>query len=84
VQNLVRLLENWSVAGQTVKLFGSVGQLFSSEYFTGTFKPNGNAAGVYQVPVNRIMQFDSALAINPPGGSPTTTNFSKGDYFIWH
>jgi Tfp pilus assembly protein PilE len=83
VQNLVRLMENWS--GQTVKLVGSLGQLFESKYFTGAIRGTGSGAGrnLYLVPSGRELTFDSKLASSPPSGAPVTTRFSRGDYFIW-
>ncbi|CAM3118845.1 hypothetical protein [Rariglobus hedericola] len=83
VQNLVRLMENWS--GQNVKLVGSLGQLFESKYFTGAIRSTGSGAGrnLYLVPSGRELTFDSKLASSPPAGAPNTTKFSRGDYFIW-
>ena len=83
VQNLVRLMENWD--GQTVKLVGSLGQLFESKYFAGAIRATGSGAdrNLYLVPSERLLTFDTQLANSPPAGAPQTTKFSRGDYFIW-
>lgn len=85
VQNLVRYLEDWwsADAASTTFFRGSLGQLFTSVFFTGPYKNSGATNGVYSQPHNRNLAFDSNLAANPPGGTPTVTAFSRGDYFIW-
>jgi hypothetical protein len=83
VQNLIRLMENWT--GQDVSLIGSLGQLFTSKYFTGAIRATGSGTGknLYLVPRARNLTFDTKLASSPPNGAPTTTRFERGDYFIW-
>lgn len=88
VQNLIRLLENWS--GQSLTIEGSLGQLFTSRYMTGRFRGNnynisssGDADYVYQLPEPRTLIFDQVLANQPPSWSPSTTTYSRGEFFIW-
>jgi hypothetical protein len=83
VQNLIRLMENWN--GQNVKIVGSLGQLFKSKYFTGAIRATGPAPdrNLYMLPGGRELTFDTKLASAPPAGSPPTTYFARGDYFIW-
>ncbi len=85
VQNLVRLLEDWwALAPAQNTLFkGSTGQLFTSVHFTGVYKNSGVANNIYLQPHQRYLTFDQNLATNPPGGTPTVTTFSRGDYFNW-
>ena len=86
-QNLVRYLEDWYYPGGVgldVKLNGSIGQLFTSKYFTGIYVgAMANGDHVYYQPRNRYLNYDSSLASRPPALSPKTTNFSLGDYFFW-
>ncbi len=72
--NLVRLMEDWS--GRTITLKGSIGQLFTSKYFTSPFPLT--LGTVYNPPANRVMVFDQTIANSPPPGSPTTVSFSRG------
>lgn len=85
VQNLVRLMENWTSddpdAPITFTLEGSLGQLFVSKYYTEPFKGTGV---VYNVPDQRNLNFDDQLAATPPKGTPVTSRFVRGTYFIWH
>ena len=82
VQNLVRLMENWT--GRKFTMQGSLGQLFASKHFTGAIRGTGDANGLYFAPAERNLTFDEKLAETPPNQSPTTTKFYRGDYFIWH
>ena len=82
VQNLVRLMENWS--GRSFTMQGSLGQLFASKHFTAAIRGTGDANGLYFAPATRNLTFDEKLAESPPNQSPTTTKFYRGDYFIWH
>jgi hypothetical protein len=75
--NLVRLMEDWS--GRTITFKGSIGQLFQSKYFTSAFPTT--LGTVYSLPNLRVMEFDSAIASSPPPGSPTSTQFTRGDFF---
>ena len=78
VQNLVRYLENWN--GKTVTVFGSLGRLFESKSFHSPFQQPGV---VYGKPTARNFTFDASLVKHPPAGSPTTTAFSRGSFFVW-
>jgi hypothetical protein len=75
--NLVRLMEDWS--GRTITFKGSIGQLFESEYFTAPFPTT--LGTVYSLPQLRVMEFDGTIASSPPPGSPTSTQFTRGDFF---
>ena len=93
VQNLVRLMEDWS--GYRVSIKGSMGQLFTSKYMNSVFKsptqpigvdPDGTVTNddrVYWVPDERVLDFDQDLARRPPSWTPTTTEFHRGDFFTW-
>ncbi|WP_404421778.1 hypothetical protein [Nibricoccus sp. IMCC34717] len=88
VQNLVRLLEDWS--GQDTTINGSIGQMYTSKYFNAQFKPNGYQSNtgviydVYQNPANRYLNFDRRLAEKPPSGAPASvTRYYRGDLFTW-
>jgi hypothetical protein len=91
VQNLVRMIEDWydpnPPNGLTLTLNGSLGQLFTSDYFTGDYVGNGHQANindsVYIQPKTRNFSYDQGLKTHPPAGTPTTTNFSRGDFFFW-
>ena len=74
-QNLVRLMEDWG--GRTITMTGSVGQLFTSKYFTAKFP--STLGTIYALPSSRAINFDGVIASTPPPGSPTTTQFSRGD-----
>jgi len=77
-QNLVRYLENWN--GINVTVFGSLGRLFESKTFHSWFQQPGV---VYGKPANRFFRFDQSLLRHPPAGSPTTTSFQRGSFFVW-
>ncbi len=92
VQNLVRMIEDWydpvgSGSGLTLVLNGSLGQLFTSKYFTGKYVGNGINPiindRVYLQPKTRTFDYDTAFKTRTPAGSPTTTNFYRGDFFFW-
>jgi len=91
VQNLVRMIEDWfnpnPPAGLALTLNGSLGQLFTSKYFNGKYVGNGHQANindsVYIQPKTRNFSYDSNLKSRQPAGTPTTTNFTKGDFFFW-
>jgi len=93
VQNLIRYLEYWyqtpgSAQATTVTFNGAIGQLFSSKYFNGGYVKSGDALAlgldpVYYQPNTRNITFDSNLATTPPRGTPTTTDFTRGDFFTW-
>ncbi len=82
-QNLVRYLEDMRTNGINVLMHGSVGRLFQSKNYVAGFKQPGVADDVYMPPIKRDIQFNRALLSQPPAGSPTTTSFSRGNYFIW-
>jgi type II secretory pathway pseudopilin PulG len=88
VQNLVRLEENWT--GLNLCLVGSVGQLFTSDYFRGPYLGNQPIASlspandvIYSVPANRFVIYDPNLSTRTPNGTPTTTSFTLGSFFFW-
>ena len=95
VQNLVRMVEDWydpagTGAGLQLTLNGSLGQLFTSKFFTGAYKGNGIQASlpatndrIYLQPRTRNFDYDSGFKSRLPAGSPTTTNFARGDFFFW-
>jgi hypothetical protein len=97
VQNLVRMVEDWydpdplgNGTGMQLTLNGSLGQLFTSKYYTGAYKGNGVQASlplandrVYLQPKTRNFNYDIGFKSRLPAGSPTTTNFARGDFFFW-
>jgi len=91
VQNLVRMIEDWynpnPPSGLTLTLNGSLGQLFTSKYFTGNYVGNGHQANindqVYIQPKTRNFSYDLGLKSRQPAGTPTTTNFARGDFYFW-
>ena len=82
-QNLVRYLEDMSSNTINVLMHGSVGQLFQSKVFNSPFQQPSLPADVYRSPAKRDIQFNSALLSQPPAGSPSTTSFSRGNFFVW-
>lgn len=80
VQSLVRYLEMWG--GKNVLFLGSLGRLFESKTFTAAWNQPG-LADVYGSPLSRTFTFDTLLRDTPPAGSPTTTAFSRGSFFVW-
>ena len=90
VQNLVRMEEDWWTPQLTLTLNGSLGQLFSSKYFTGPYVSNALLTGpgtindkVYTQPLVRNVLFDSQFNDYSPASTPKTTNYSRGDFFNW-
>lgn len=94
VQNLVRMVEDWydpnsggTPPGLTLELNGSLGQLFTSDYFKGAYVGNGINSTindrVYLQPKTRNFDYDTAFKKRTPAGSPTTTSFYRGDFFYW-
>jgi type II secretory pathway pseudopilin PulG len=91
VQNLVRMIEDWynpnPPSGLTLTLNGSLGQLFTSKYYTGNYVGNGHQAAindsVYIQPKTRNFSYDLGLKARQPAGTPTTTNFARGDFYFW-
>jgi hypothetical protein len=95
VQNLVRMIEDWydpnpTGSGMALTLNGSLGQLFTSKYFTGPYLGNGVQASlpaandrIYLQPKSRNFNYDTGFKSRLPAGSPTTTNFARGDFFFW-
>ena len=77
-QNLLRYLEDWH--NNTVTITGSLGRLFQSKTFTAAFYQPGR---VYRAPSARLFQFDASLLSHPPAGSPQTTAFTRGSFFVW-
>lgn len=77
-QNLVRYLED--MRSINVTMHGSVGRLFQSKDFTVGFQQPGT---VYMPPAARNIVFNDKLLRQPPAGSPTTTSFSRGNFFMW-
>lgn len=97
VQNLVRMIEDWydpdpthTGTGMVLTLDGSLGQLFTSKYFSGPYLGNAIQAGlpnandrIYLQPKTRNFLYDTGFKTRSPAGSPTTTNFARGDFFFW-
>jgi hypothetical protein len=103
-QNLVRMIEDWYYpytdsgqgaeylpggAGMTLTLNGSLGQIFTSKYFSGAYasgQQNGLGAGnrVYIQPKTRNFNFDAVFKAGyTPASSPSTTGFARGPFFNW-
>jgi hypothetical protein len=93
-QNLVRMIEDWynpgGSTGMRLVLNGSLGQLFTSKYFNGSYRGTGIQAGlpqpsdrIYLQPKTRIFSYDTGFKQRTPAGSPTTTLFYRGDFFFW-
>jgi hypothetical protein len=87
-QNLVRMIEDWyppqASDGQnlTLTLNGSVGQLFTSKYFTGHYTGNAPLAALnnnpaYTQPPTRDFDYDTGFKERAPAGSPSTTTASR-------
>jgi hypothetical protein len=78
-----------SGAGMSLVLNGSLGQIFTSKYFSGAYAPgtqNGLGVGnrVYIQPKSRVLTFDSVFKAGyTPAGSPSTTGFARGPFFNW-
>ncbi len=76
-------------AGMTLNLNGSLGQIFTSKYFSGAYASgtqNGLGAGnrVYIQPKNRFFTFDPVFKAGyTPASSPSTTGFARGPFFNW-
>jgi hypothetical protein len=76
-------------AGMTLTLNGSLGQIFTSKYFSGAYASgtqNGLGAGnrVYIQPKSRVLTFDPVFKAGyTPAGSPSTTGFARGPFFNW-
>jgi hypothetical protein len=75
--------------GMTLTLNGSLGQIFTSKYFSGGYASgtqNGLGAGnrVYIQPKTRNFNFDSVFKAGyTPASSPSTTGFARGPFFNW-
>jgi hypothetical protein len=88
-QNLVRMIEGWNAAGLTLELDGSLGQLFTSKYFKGHYLSSQatpallNNNPVYTQPTTRVFSYDTGFRDRAPAGAPTTTAFTRGDFFFW-
>jgi hypothetical protein len=94
-QNLVRMVEDWyypdplgNGTGMALTLNGSLGQLFTSKYFSGAYAPGvqaglGTGSRVYIQPKSRIFNYDLGFKNRTPAGSPSTTAFTRGDFFFW-
>jgi hypothetical protein len=73
----------------TLTLNGSLGQIFTSKYFSGAYASgtqNGLGAGnrVYIQPKARVLTFDPVFKAGyTPAGSPSTTGFARGPFFNW-
>ncbi len=97
VQNLVRMVEDWydpdpthTGTGMVLTLNGSLGQLFTSDFFKGPYEGNAIQTGlpnpsdrIYLQPKTRNFDYDAGFKSRSPAGSPTTTNFARGDFFFW-
>ena len=88
-QNLVRLIENWYNDPNNLQLTitGSLGQLFSSQYFQGAWPGTASQTALggpaYLQPHARNFSYDLNFQQRTPAGSPTTTSFHKGNFFLW-
>jgi len=87
-QNLVRMEEDWFDNNLTMNLIGSLGQLFSSDYFTGPYRGNAALAAIggdniYQQPTTRNVIYDTNFSTRTPAGTPATTTFQIGPFFTW-
>jgi hypothetical protein len=103
-QNLVRMIEDWYYpyttygqgnenvpggTGMTLTLNGSLGQIFTSKYFSGAYASgtqNGLGTGnrVYLQPQTRSFKFDPVFKAGyTPASSPSTTGFARGPFFNW-
>jgi type II secretory pathway pseudopilin PulG len=95
-QNLVRMEEDWYDTGATpltLTLQGSLGQLFSSDYFRAPYRSNSSWPGIgpggvgsdiiYEQPHTRLVNYDQSFSVRTPFGTPTTTSFTIGPFFIW-
>ena len=75
--------------GMTLTLNGSLGQIFTSKYFSGAYASgtqNGLGAGnrVYIQPKTRTFTFDPVFKAGyTPASSPSTTGFARGPFFNW-
>jgi hypothetical protein len=87
-QNLVRMIEDWYYdpsgggANLTLTLKGSLGQLFTSKYFSGAYLGSGVSHGIYIQPKDRVLSYDPVFKNNTPAGSPSTTSFTRGSFFF--
>jgi type II secretory pathway pseudopilin PulG len=88
-QNLVRMEEDWydNPTSLTLTLQGSLGQLFTSDYFRGPYRSNSFVASIndtiYSQPKNRVVNYDESFSVRTPFGTPTTTSFTIGAFFFW-
>jgi hypothetical protein len=87
-QNLVRMEEDWYHTHLTMNLIGSLGQLFTSDYFTGPYESNSSLAAiggdvVYEQPTTRNVVYDTNFSTRTPAGTPATTTFQIGPFFTW-
>jgi len=92
-QNLVRMEEDWYdvwtqyPTGLTLTLQGSLGQLFTSDYFRGPYRGNSYLASIgdtiYSQPYSRVVNYDESFSARTPFGTPTTTSFTIGPFFFW-
>jgi hypothetical protein len=79
--------------GMALTLNGSLGQLFISKYFDSPYASGaqvglglvgpGTYNRVYIQPKQRNFNYDSGFKTRTPAGSPSTTGFSRGDFFFW-
>jgi hypothetical protein len=86
-QNLVRMEEDWWDPNLTLNLNGSLGQLFVSDFFRGDYVGNAVVPAisdrVYIQPTTRNMTYDTNFKQHSPNSTPTTTSFTRGDFFFW-
>ncbi|HXN36166.1 MAG TPA: hypothetical protein VN877_08335, partial [Opitutaceae bacterium] len=97
-QNLVRMEEDWFDGPSpnntlSLTLQGSLGQLFSSDYFRAPYRSNSTWPGIgpggvgsdiiYEQPHTRNVNYDQSFSVRTPFGTPTTTSFTIGPFFIW-
>jgi hypothetical protein len=73
-ENFVRFLEDWS--GKTFTYYGSMLQLYSSAYATGTW----GKANVY-APATLKWNFDDKFTLNSPPGSAVMVSYVQQRWF---
>jgi hypothetical protein len=71
-----------------MNLIGSLGQLFTSDYFTGPYRGNASLASIggdniYEQPTTRNVVYDTNFSTRTPAGTPATTTFQIGPFFTW-
>jgi len=83
-QNLIRYLERWKgsplPSDLTTKIYGSLGCLFESKYFTRPWQQPGS---IYVQPATRYIKYNQSMRETPPNGAPFTYRYDRGAFFNW-